>query len=206
MASDWYFWNASGTTSAITTASSTWNQWTSATTTSATTASTIWVDWVGGTCSNKIYAQEYHEPVKRSAEDLARMAREQNEREAKFAAERDAERELRIAAEAKAEKLLLENLTLKQREEYKKDKLFVVHGRSGRRYRIRPQRTGNVDVIDRFGKIEHRLCAHTREDIPIADNMLAQKLMLEHDEHYFLHIANRHSSFGNQEVVLPALS
>ena len=112
---------------------------------------------------------------------------------------------LREEAEIRAEKLLLENLTLRQKEDYVKTKSFVVDG-SRYRYRIRHGRSGNVDVIDRKGMIVNRLCAHPVDLVPNPDTMLAQKLMLETDEAAFERIANSHGvPHNNLHPVLPAM-
>ncbi len=108
-------------------------------------------------------------------------------------------------AEDRAEKLLLENLSLQQQLDYRERNYFVINGKSGRRYRIRRARSGNIDVIDKKGRVEHRLCAHPNEWVPDPDTNLAQKLMLEHDEEGFHRIANRHASFDRNTAVLEAL-
>jgi hypothetical protein len=105
----------------------------------------------------------------------------------------------RTDAELKARELLLRSLTPEQRASIERHKWFLVEGRSGRLYRIRDQghAVANIDVVERDllgqDRVLHRLCGHLDDGgIPIADHMLAQKLMLEADEDAFLRLANRH--------------
>jgi hypothetical protein len=149
---------------------------------------------------NGIDNRVYHRPVRTEAQrkEDERIQREHLEELAR-------ERKRADEAEARAEKLLLESLNAKQTEEYKKDKSFVVHSRSGMRYRIRHGRVANVDVVCKEGKILHKLCAHPAEYVPNPDTMLAQKLFLEHQEEEFLKVANVHKNYGVHEPVLERL-
>jgi hypothetical protein len=204
----WYY-IPNGTTS-ITSASSTtstvWDYWCDSTST-ATTSNGVWVEWCSGTYATndpqtfrRQYLNEWQAPPPETEEQRAvRIARDA-EAEARY----KAEQEKRKAAEAKAEKLLLENLSLRQRDEFRKHGHFIVHGKT-RRYRIRRGWSGNIDVVDKEGRIDHRLCAHPIEHVPDHDNMLAQKLWLESDEDAFVRIANRHSHIGDRNPILPAL-
>lgn len=99
-------------------------------------------------------------------------------------------------ADIKARDLLLRALTPDQRASLERDKWFVVEGKSGHRYRVRDvgHTVANIDVLDKSNRLLHRLCGHIRErDIPLADHLLAQKLMLEADEEAFVRLANRHA-------------
>ncbi len=99
----------------------------------------------------------------------------------------------RRETEASAEKLLLGYLTPEQRETYCRQGRFVVRGQSGQRYSIAASDPWfcNVCELDDYGWIVSRLCAHTAGDVPMADHLLTQKLMLEHHEAEFRRIANR---------------
>jgi hypothetical protein len=103
----------------------------------------------------------------------------------------------RASAKMRAMSLLLDNLSALQRETYKRDRHFIVRGsHSGKMYRIRDNGgvIANVDVLSVDGRVEMRLCAHANtNEVPHPDQLLAQKLMLEHDEQTFLRIANRHA-------------
>lgn len=98
-------------------------------------------------------------------------------------------------AELQARDLLLRCLSSEQRASLERDKWFVVEGRSGRRYRVRDlgHTVANIDVLE-GERVTHRLCGHLQDGaIPLADHLLAQKLMLEGDEDSFLRLANRHA-------------
>jgi len=130
------------------------------------------------------------------------MAREEEEAARRAAmAERerllDAERARRAGAADRARGLLLEHLTPEQRETFEQNNWFVVEGgRSKTKYRIRGGTfAGNVDVLRKDGKINHRLCAHIdASKVPLGDQLLAQKIMLELAEDDFIRIANRHAA------------
>ncbi len=92
--------------------------------------------------------------------------------------------------EKRAEILLLENLSEKQREEYKRLKSFQVIVKD-KIYRIKRGRVGNIELIDDKG-IAARYCVHPSVACPDEDTMLAQKLMLENDEKELLKLANVH--------------
>jgi hypothetical protein len=113
------------------------------------------------------------------------------------------------AAMARSRELLLEHLTPAQRESFERNKWFVIEGgKSRQRYRIRAaaHMVANIDVLDvptgfmlseeaaiDSAKVRHRLCAHCRlDEVPLFDQLLAQKLMLEFDEERFLSLANHH--------------
>ncbi len=110
-------------------------------------------------------------------------------------------------AQQRAYDLLLEHLSDEQRFIFQANKYFLVEGgESGNHYRIRAEEhlVANIDLLKngqeiRLGEpvkraeIIHRLCGHcSLDEIPFADQLLAQKLMLEGMEEEFLQIANRH--------------
>lgn len=92
-------------------------------------------------------------------------------------------------AETKAEQLLREHLTEEQAASLDKKDAFLVSVKSGRRYKIKRGTHGNVREVDAQGKEIRSFCIQPA-DVPTADAMLAQKLMLEHDENGFHLIAN----------------
>jgi hypothetical protein len=97
--------------------------------------------------------------------------------------------------ELKARELLLEQLTPEQRASFEQHDWFLVRGQSGRRYRIRDDGhvVANIDVLAPDQQVLHRLCGHLADPVvPLADHLLAQKLMLEADEEAFLRLANQH--------------
>lgn len=128
-----------------------------------------------------------------TAEDRERQAqylREQEAQRVERARVCEEQQKVAKAAEKRAEDLLIGCLTVEQREQYRRDRAFVVHGRSGRRYRIRYGTHGNVDVVDRNGRGMHRLCVQP-SGVPVPDSMLTQKLWLENDEDGLLRVANQ---------------
>lgn len=110
-----------------------------------------------------------------------------------YAAARQQERE---DARERARALLLSHLTPEQRAAFEVNKWFVVEGgKSKRQYRINAKGSlvANIDLLQ-GDKVEHRLCAHCSHmhGLPLDDQLLLQKLMLETDEDKFLIIANQH--------------
>lgn len=163
----WYEWN-NGTSN-----QSVWREWTS----SGTAATTTWQVWND---DHAPWGIRYNETIILPAAKIKAM---EEERQAAAAAAQ--------ATAARAEQLLKENLDALQLEEFKVNKTFTVISRDGeRRYRIRKGWAHNVERLDNTGQKMHTLCAHPVDPVPEYDNMLAQKLMLEHDEANFLKIAN----------------
>lgn len=184
----WGHWNYSYVTSdsTATTADYTWAAWNS-TTTATSTGDAVWYYWNLDTGEARQY-----QPRQQTPEELAETARVAREYQAEL--QRQAAEQNRIAEEAelRAAALLKENLAPAQREEYDREKFFTVISKDGRRrYRVNKGWSHNVEEIDESGKKIATLCAHPVEAVPAHDNMLAQKLMLEHDEERFLRIANR---------------
>ena len=95
-------------------------------------------------------------------------------------------------SESRAEKLLFENLTAEQQAQYLKTGSFKVRGGiTGHTYLIARGRVMNIYRLGGRGEILEQLCFHTTNFVPIADNMLAQKIMLESGEVEALAIANK---------------
>jgi hypothetical protein len=193
------------------TSDNTWQIWAGSTTSSGTitcsTTNDTWNSWIR-IGSSRIISPERRvltaEEIR--AEEVARAEAQEALRRRSIAMEAEArvrEEKAREAA-ARAETLLLSILSERQREELHRDKAFVVEGRHAR-YRIRRGWSGNVDVIGRDGRIQRRLCAHPVIHVPNADNMAAQKLMLETNEDEFLRIANPMHWDIPPHPVLPAM-
>ncbi len=133
----------------------------------------IWQNWSEGVALTQ-------EAVHRQQEMFARQAEIQKEADAK-----------RAVAEERAKKLLITQLDERQAEQFHKTKTIDVISRHSRRtYRLRYAWTGNVDVISPEGKVIERMCIHPSVHVPMPDHLLAQKLMIEHDEESFRKIAN----------------
>lgn len=92
----------------------------------------------------------------------------------------------RRQAELRAEALLLGWLSPSQRAQYLARGWFEVTTATGRRYRVRPG--GVVGLEPR----ESAYCIEATSPVPAADELLANKLLLETDERRFLATAHRY--------------
>lgn len=93
----------------------------------------------------------------------------------------------------KAKSLLLSHCTNEQIEQYKRNDWFIViGGETGACYRIRRASQINIDVMN-GDKVEYKLCTVNDPDyeVPIEDQLLAQKTMIELNELEFLETAKR---------------
>ena len=98
------------------------------------------------------------------------------------------ERENRASAEKRALELLVSALTPEQAACYQERSYFDL--KCGETfYRIRKGSVRNIEVIKNNRTVKV-LCAHPRENLPVHDMVLAQKLALEADEQAFLRVAN----------------
>jgi len=138
------------------------------------------------------------ESVIARVESLAdRVLRQHRERIARRERLRDRQRaqRFRSAADRRAEDLLRSMLSEEQRRELDEHNHFHVRVPDPRQlgcqrvYRIERGFQGNVKLIEN-GRATRRYCIHADARLPHADQMLAQKLMLESDEADFLRIAN----------------
>ncbi len=96
-----------------------------------------------------------------------------------------------ITSRDRAVQLLMDHLTPRQKEQYKRTGTFDVEV-NGRRYCIYSGWSGKVKLMDKDDRLLESLCIHFNNGsmVPIPDLMLAQKLMLETDETEFRRIAN----------------
>lgn len=104
-------------------------------------------------------------------------------------------------AHSRGLRLLQENLSPAQRDQYERCGYFdVVGGATGRRYRIRNGFEMNVELLDTKGRVVRSLCFMPEGKLALGDVLLAQKLALELFESQTLEIANtfssRHPMFG----------
>lgn len=193
--SAWDYWIDEGTTATAVTATSSdtaWRVWTSTGTT--TDVCETWISWTtddGTTAGTNLRPQTVRAIDVRTPEQIAADdARRQAERERIAARAAQAAEERRRACE-RAHALLVAMLDVKQREQYERDRFFEVISRhSKRRYRVRQGTHGNVRLLDEHGAEVVRYCAQPL-GVPDEDAMLAQKLMLEHEEDSFLRVANQ---------------
>jgi hypothetical protein len=132
---------------------------------------TIWLNWV----QERVQTEE----------QVARLRAEAEARDRMYAERRAAQAE----ALTKAETLLRSVLSAAQWADYKEKGYFETTV-NDRRYRIKKGIAGNVKLLDSGGREMRSYCIHPRIDLPVADVMLGQKLLLEADEREFLRIAN----------------
>lgn len=100
--------------------------------------------------------------------------------------------ERRSEAHARGMRLLRDNLTPAQRQQYDRYGYFeVVGGKTGKRYRIRHGRSMNIDQLDRNGRRVCGWCFFPEGNLVTGDVMLAQKMALELFEVEALKIANK---------------
>jgi hypothetical protein len=88
-------------------------------------------------------------------------------------------------ARRRAEALLWAWLSPAQRDQYRRRRWFEVTTASGRRYRVLP------GLVVRLGPRGSGYCIEATSPVPVADEMLANKLLLETDERRFLATAHR---------------
>lgn len=206
----WRYWCETSTATAYYAGTSNyvgpWEYWCSggtSTTPTSTITDTIYKAWVikssedeGSAYASQIRPKQSH--IESEADRTARLQREQANRQAaelqrlNELARREAAVKEREAAVAKAERLLLETLKEEQRKQYQKDRHFDVITKDGkRRYRIHHGSSGNVKLLNEKGHSVKSYCIHAVDQgIPNEDNMLLQKLLIEHDEERFLKTAN----------------
>lgn len=171
-----------------------WNSWNSATTCNSITLNTAaWEAWNYLAASNIQYVR----PRMQTREELARIEAEAKAHREKMAREQRQFQARRRLANVKAKMLLTRFLDEEQRrdlEKYGFFKLYVQRDGVTKVYRIRRGQVQNIDLVEEMPNGLLRpiktLCAHPTEQVPDADAMLFQKLMLETEEEKFLKIAN----------------
>lgn len=97
-------------------------------------------------------------------------------------------------AKQKARELLLRNLDAGQEKSFKKDGSFRVTAQDGKVYTIKTARSFNVVAEDGT-----KYCGQLT-DTPIEDQMLAQKLLLQHDPEKFFKNANVSPAFNTVAI------
>lgn len=168
----WKFWNNTSTTTLSANMVTTWTEW-NRTRSIYLPISGITIDGVELQGVRHARVMPLPELTPEAAENVRKM------------------KEGRAAAAGKAERLLLEHLDDEQREEYRQHRRFHLTSQSGRRYCLQHGRMHNVFQVDEHGNRLVELCAHVRDQVPDADNLLAQKIHLEHNEEAFIALANR---------------
>lgn len=98
--------------------------------------------------------------------------------------------------------LLEEFLTAEQRDELLHSACFHVQGADGFRYQIRLGQAHNVFRVNETGQRVIEYCLITKGILPVCDQLLAQKVLLETDPETFHKTANAWSLEGGQRVCL----
>lgn len=191
----WDCWNSTATATTI----PVWDQWIASTATNTYTTQ-AWKSW------NTLGSQKPCPNYAAQQQQLEAIRLEQERQMNRYRVEVAAVEAKRAAAEKRAGVLLESVLSPQECKRLADSGYFIVRGRSGCRYRIRRGRSGNIDVVDKEGFITARLCAHPVLHVPDSDTMLAQKLMLEHDEAAFLKVANRTPITRGERRTLEALN
>lgn len=154
-----------------------------------------WTEWVDTEVkeTKRRKRRERHGDVNVAARAAQRQ--QQQERQREVALQQERKRRQRTSLE-RSMLLLREACNDDQIQQLEEEGSILVVGKSGTRYKVTDRGTvANVHVLDAEDKISHRLCAHPLR-VPQGDVMLAQKLMLEHDEEGFVKLANRHLAHG----------
>lgn len=109
------------------------------------------------------------------------------------AREEEAERNaiLRAQATHRAIHLLWGHLSPAQKRSLKKNGWFDVTSKCGIKYRLLYTLHGNVLRLGNKNKVEQAFCGHMGNNIPIADTLLAQKLLLRHNPQKYESTANK---------------
>lgn len=148
-------------------------------------------DWVTGITG---YALDHIRPVARPRTTIWDLGRGESFADYIYGyAPRGWPNTIRLPENEKAKALLLAHCTDEQIEQYKRNDWFiVVGGETGIRYRVRRESQINIDVMS-GDKVEYKLCTVNDPDyeVPIEDQLLAQKTMIELNEPEFLEIAKR---------------
>jgi hypothetical protein len=161
----------------------TWTQWNH---TAATTDNAINLYGDYQTAHTNALTAEYWYRWVNEQEETAEHRAERQRQTAAYEQQRRDIAAMRKSAAERAERLLEACLTSGQREQLQKTGWFVVYSKSGRGYQIRRGRARNVVEVN----TRRTYCCHPVENVPDADTMLAQKLMIETQEDEFLRLAN----------------
>jgi hypothetical protein len=188
-ATTWRNWNETYATTSTTATDVwvTWNETATATPTASITTEAVWGAWVVTTDSRR-RGITYRVPAQ--VLDVTPYVPTPEERAEQKRRDEVAAEAKRIANE-KAEALLKEILTPEERDEWTKQRTITVQAASGVKYKLLPATHGNVRVLGRDGLPDATLCVFTTGNVPLADHLVTQVLMLRHDEKELLAKANR---------------
>lgn len=152
------------------------------------TAERRWRTWVDQGVPTTVAHGRPRLPTPEEAEEAAARERAAQERAALRERER-AERERERAEEAeRAEELLCDHLTDEQRADWERANRFELLV-GGRTYQIARGYQGNIYLMEGGARVES-YCIHGDTRLPEADQVLAQKLLLESNPDEFHRVAN----------------
>lgn len=202
-------WNAWSSTNATTTNTTTevWGGWCQdiyGSTTTSTASVTIntsgivynnnaWQEWTIQEVENKQLQEDVWKygvglVVQSQEERLAELTRLRNQ-QADYERRNIEAKNEKAADDARAIALLKSLLTKEQLEFYEKEKYVQVITKKGNVYHITRGWSHNVYEVKQ-GKRVSSLCCHPTHLVPLEDNMVAQKLLLEDNEDNFRKMAN----------------
>lgn len=161
---------------------SAWFAWTS---TSSTSADITWSNWTSGTTASATDGIYSYRQRELTAEEQQQI----EENRIRYQEETKRKEEAKVKAEKVAEELLIDHLSGLQKSDWKKNKYFSVVSPKGRNLRLLPRRTSNIEEFDSQNKRIGVYCIHPDFEIPINDQLLMQKMMIEHHEEEFFKIA-----------------
>lgn len=98
-----------------------------------------------------------------------------------------------VVVRDRANRLFMSHLTERQRLTWTDEKHADLQSPSGRRYRVKNYRSGNVFLLDATGREVRKYCAYANDpggSLPDGDYWYTQMLALQFDERMFLRAAN----------------
>ena len=167
------------------------------------TATSPWTWTTTSTTTYNFHTVEtrYIEPTPEEIEFERQLAIQRRAEQERRVASQEAQRRQEAEAQQRAERLLLEHLDETETERWQAK--GEIHGRAprGRRHCIRgDKRQHNAFALDESGTPVKELCVHIDAACPLADNVLAQKLALEHAEDHLLAAANTWDLVGGRRA------
>jgi len=120
-------------------------------------------------------------------------------------AAREARQAKLVVVRQRADRLWLAHLNDVQRHTWQKDGYVEVRSPSGRRYRLKNHRSGNVYLLDSQGHEVRKYCAYAYDPktgwLPDGDYWFTQLLTLQYDERAFLRAANTWDQLAGGQFV-----
>lgn len=145
--------------------------------------------YIASTDASNYFSVMLGDVASRELTDEERELLEQRRREREAEIERNAM--LRAKATHRAIHLLWKHLSPSQKRSLKKNGWFDVLSKCGIKYRLLYTLHGNVLRLGSKNKVEQAFCGHMGSNIPIADTLLAQKLLLRHNPGKYEKSANK---------------